>query len=223
MPPKIRRSIKKVQIICEECKLEVGTEDDDIQCDKCAKTFHAICTTLDKRQYMHLLKNENEEYVCHVCNENSGSLSKELKEIKSKQNEITTKLDKLDQLDLLQETMQIMSNQFESIVKTIADNKKKLEDLQNENKILKNEIIDLKSSVKFLNNERVRNDCVIHGIEAKNDLNAIESVVEIMKEIGVDLHPNEIDNAYFLKKKEESTKRSMVVKFTSNRSKQAVS
>lgn len=89
------------------------------------KTYHAICTTLDKRQYVHLLENKEKEYVCHVCNNSGGSLSNELGEIKAKQNDITIKLSKLDQLDELQETMQFMSNQFDDLIKTIADNKKK--------------------------------------------------------------------------------------------------
>lgn len=81
---------------------------------------------------------------------------------------------------------------------------------------MKNEISEHKSSVKLLNDNRVRNDCFIHGVISKDGSSAVETVVGMMKNVGVYLHPSEIDDAYFLKKKDkdENRKLSVVVKLT---------
>lgn len=81
---------------------------------------------------------------------------------------------------------------------------------------MKNEISELKSPVKLLNDNRVRNDCIIHGV-IKDGSSAVETVVGM-------IHPSEIDDAYFLKKKDkdENRKLSVVVKFTNKKSKQTV-
>lgn len=222
MPPTNRRSTKNIiTILCGQCKLQVEEEDDSIQCDKCSNIYHALCTELDKRQYDHLLKNDKEEYVCHLCNECGGNLKKELTIIK-------TQLKKLNQLDELQESMQFMSKQFDSILKGIADNKKKLEVVQKENKNLRNEIKELKSSVKFLNDSRVRNDCVINGLEVEEGVDAVETMMNLMKDVGVELQSTDINVAYFLKtrrnlnKKKIENKKTMIVKFNNNKAKQAV-
>lgn len=60
MPTTSRRSVKNKAILCGQCKMEVKEEEESIECDKCAKTYHVICTRLDKRQFAHLQKNESE-------------------------------------------------------------------------------------------------------------------------------------------------------------------
>lgn len=209
-----RRSIKNPKIFCGQCKAEVKEEEDAIQCDKCAKSFHSLCSMLDKRKYDSLMENENEEYICHICNEGGVNIKSELCLIK-------TKLNKLDQLDGLQDAMNFMSKQFDDIMKGIADNKKKLDVVQKENKLLKKEIVDLKKSVKLLNDNRVKNDCIVSGVQIVNDLSATETILSIMKNVDVELKTDEIDDAYFLNKK-ASTKQSLVVKFNSTKSKQKV-
>lgn len=138
-----RRSIKKPKILCGQCKLEVEEEEDsDIQCDKCAKTYHSLCTRLDKRQLQYLMENESEEFVCHLCDGSGENLTSELLLIK-------TKLNKLDQLDTLQQSMTFMSQQFDEILKGIGENNKKLLTVQKENKNLKAEIDELKKLLNF--------------------------------------------------------------------------
>lgn len=166
--------------------------------------------------FVQLLKHESEEFVCHLC-DSSGTLKSELNEIKEE-------LKKLDQLSVLNETITFMSKQFDDILKGVAENKKKLEVVQKENKLLKAEVENLKSSVKYLNNNRVKNDCLIRGIEATNELSAVETVLKISSEAGVEMQPESIDDAYFIKNKNKSIKNNakqmVVVKFNSKRSKE---
>lgn len=216
MASKNRRSIKTAKIICAQCRLEVVEEkEENIQCDKFSKTFHSLCTNLDKRQYEYLLENESEQYVCHLCeNKSGGSLKEELKEIK-------TKLNQLDQLRSITEAIDFMSKQYDALLKGIAENNKKMDLVQKENKVLKNEIATLKTSVKILNNQRVKNDCIIRGIETNNDLKAVETVLKITKQVGIDLKEESIEDAYFFKKKgdKNNNKQTMVVKFNNKRAK----
>lgn len=214
MPPSKRRSIKKTKILCGHCKLVVEEEEDDgIQCDKCAKTYHSLCTKLDKRQLQYLVENESEEFVCHLCNGSGDNLTNELLLIK-------TKLNKLDQLDTMQQSMAFMSQQFDEIVRGIAENNKKLLIVQKENKNLKAEINELKKTVKFLNDDRVRNDCLISGVDNAGDLNAVDALVSVMKNFGVEMKAEEINDAFFIKKKPNQKTQSMVVKLNSTKSKQ---
>lgn len=216
MPSTKRRSVKKPIIVCGQCKLEVREEEEsDIQCDKCAKTFHSLCTKLDKRQYERLIENESEEYVCHLCDESDGSLRKELTLIK-------TKLNKLDQLDTLQQSMTFMSQQFDDIMRGIAENNKKLLIVQKENQNLKAEINDLKKTVKLLNDDRVKNNCIVNGIDHFENMKAVDAIISVMNHVGVDLKADEVDDAFFIKRKPNQKKQSMVVKLNSTKSKQKI-
>lgn len=214
MASKGRRSVLIAKVICGQCKMEIKEEkEENIQCDKCAKLFHSLCTKLDKRQYEHLLDNESEEYVCHLCDESNGSVKEELKEIK-------TKLNKLDQLSAVTEAIEFMSKQYDEILKGVAENRKKVELVQKENRILKNEIAILKTSVKILNDQRVKNDCIVSGVEVKKDVTAIETVLELSGKIGIDIKEDNIEDAYFFKKRGgKNDTQTMVVKFSSRNAK----
>lgn len=216
-----RRSIQNNQILCGQCKLVVKeNEEDFIECDKCRNIYHVICTSLDKRRYEYLLKHDKEEFVCHLCDCSSGTLKTEL-------NEIKTELKKLDQLTVLQETMMFMSKQYDDILKGVADNKKKIEIIQKENKQLKTEVKTLKDSIKFLNDQRVKHDCLISGVVVPTGSTAVDAVLKLTKDAGVELNPESIDDAYIIKKKnkevnktqKQSDKQTVVVKFNSKKSK----
>lgn len=217
MAPAKRRSLKKPQISCGQCKRAMEEEDEDgFQCDKCAKTFHSLCTGLDKRQLQYLVENEREEYVCRLCDGSDGSANQLKKELSL----IKTKLNKLDQLDAVQQSVAFMAQQFDEVVKGIAENNKKLLILQKENKNLKAEVNELKKTVKFLNDDRVKNDCLVSGLEKIGDLNAVDVLVTVMKNVGVDFKADEVDDAYFTRKRPDQKKQSMVVKLNSHKSKQ---
>lgn len=215
-----RKSINtKSKIICEKCKMQIIEEEDDfIDCDKCAKKYHSQCTHLDKRQFEHLLNNESEMFICHMCKGGDEELKNELSAIK-------TKLNKLDQLTDIQEAIQFMSRQYDEILKGVAENKRKVHELEKENKTLKHEIANLKTSVKLLNNERVRNDCIVNGLIVEEGMTAVDSVIKLTKDVGVDINPSNIDDAFFIRNKTVSNqvgkgiKRSAIVKFSSKSAK----
>lgn len=216
MAPKSRRSIANAKTICGQCKLEIiENKEDNIECDKCSKKFHSLCTRLDKRQYQYFLDNESEEYVCHLCaGESDVSITAELREIK-------TNLKKLDQLSSITQAIEFMSSQYDELLKCVAENNKKLEITQKENRILKNEVNTLKESVKFLNGERVKNDCIVRGVVANNNETAVETIIELSKKAGVELKQENINEAYFFKNRGEkpNEKKTMVVKFSNKNSK----
>lgn len=171
-----------------------------------------VCTKLDKRQYEHLCENEEEEFVCHKCNSDDNTVRGELLEIKSK----LTKLNKLDQLTELQDSMNFMASKFDEILKGMLENKEKIKIIEKENRNLKSEITNLKESVKFLNDHRVKNDCIINGVKPINNLSAAETVIEISRKVGVSIQESNIEDAYFLKRKDlNKDNQSLIVKFNS--------
>lgn len=214
-----RKSLNnKNKIVCSQCKTEVLTNEDALQCDVCNKTLHSICTKKDKKQIEKLLNNASLEFTCHFCQPSeSANVVNELTEIKSK----------LNQLDDIRESIKFMSSQYDTILKGVANNNKKINNLQKENKSLRNEVKQLKSSVKFLNDVRVQNDCVINGVKVKDEkVKAIDIVLNIAQKTGADICENEIDDAYFLNTKEKSSNvsteprmKSIVVKFANKKCK----
>lgn len=212
--PTNRRSLKKQIIVCKECDLDVNEEEEDsIECDKCSGTYHTLCTTLNKRQYNHLMDNEGEEYVCHKCsNESGGNVKREL-------NAIKTQLKKLDDM---QESMTFMSKQFDELIRGLAENTKKVEAVQRENKILRSEVNELKKTVRFLNDNRVKNDCLISGVEVSGQANAMDTVINVMKMVDINLNTSEFEDAYFIGKNKEAKRKTIVVKFNTKASKQKI-
>lgn len=211
MPGQSRKSINKNKTICVQCKTPVLDNEDSMQCDMCEKTLHCLCTKLDKKQIEKLVNDHSLEYKCHFCApNNNNTVVSDLAEIKTK----------LNQLDDIKETMNFMSAQYDAILKGVAKNKKKIDALQKENNNLREEVKSLKSSVKFLNDARVKNDCVINGIKVDGDVNATGVVLEIAKKAGADICEDEVDDAYFLNKSKQPGTKSVVVKFSNNKAKQ---
>ena len=91
----------------------------------------------------------------------------------------------LDQLTALKDSIEFISQQYDELLKDIADNNKKVEQVQKENRALKGEIASLKTSVKILYDQRVKNGCIVRSVEVKNDTNAIETVLDISKNVGI--------------------------------------
>lgn len=215
MPKTSRRSVQvKNKIICIQCKLAIKEESEEsIECDKCSKTFHIQCTHLDKREYQYLLNNESELFTCHLCEGGDKELRNELRQIK-------TKLDKLDQLSELQTTMQFMSKQYDELLKGVVDNKKKLKEVEKENVILKREVKELKSAVKVLNDNRVKNDCIVSGLNVESGVPAADTIINLSKEMGVVLDKVNIEDAFYLRnKRSNNQKKTAIVKFTNKNSK----
>lgn len=89
MSGKARRSLETNKISCEQCRMDIKENEDSIECDKCGKSLHVLCTSLDKRQFTHLLNNESEDFFCNFCNESGEQreyMKKELTEIKQQLN-----------------------------------------------------------------------------------------------------------------------------------------
>lgn len=216
MPKKAaRRSIaNKIKITyCDKCENEIKEETDDyIQCDKCGKSFHSLCSNLSRREFERLLKNENEIFKCNFCKEEGGEIRNELNAIKTE----LKKLEKLEKLDQLTESIMFMSAKFDEMFKEVAENKKKLNEIERENKKLKSELKSLKSSIKTLNDYRIRNDCIISGLKVANNLSALDAVENLSKNAGVSFQKSAVEDAYFLKNKNQNNDRkTVVVKFSS--------
>lgn len=206
MAGKSRKSVNNKKIICAQCRMEVKEEtEDSIECDKCCKVFHVMCTKLDKRQYDQLLKNCNEEFVCHLCVGNDGgAYTVELQRIDAK----------LNKIDQLTEAMNFMSSKFDEMIKGVSENKKKINCIEKENQKLKNEVKTLKESVKFLSDQRVKNDCIVIGVDVKEGATAAETIIDVSKNIGIEIKKNCIEDAYFLKQRNQANaKQNLVVKF----------
>lgn len=207
-----RRSVAKKKTICDQCKYEIKEDlEDYIQCDKCGKSFHSQCTKLSRREFERLLKNESDLFTCHCCDE-GGDIRNELKTIKTE----LKKLEKLEKLDQLTESITYMSAKFDEVFEVVQENKKKIKEIEKENKKLKTELCTLKDSVKYLNNERVKNNCVISGLQVGDNVKPVDVIVELSKKVGVEMEVNAIEDAYIVgKKKHPSEKKTVVVKFSS--------
>lgn len=143
-----RRSLRSKKIVCAHCKLDINEDKDDyIECDKCSKLYHIICTKLDKKQYEHLLKHEEDEYICQVCDDKPDAMIT---------NQLKRMEEKLDKIDRLTESVEFMSSKFDELMKSIHVNTKRIDNVEKENTILKSEIKTLKESVKMLNDQRVK-------------------------------------------------------------------
>ncbi|XP_075157519.1 uncharacterized protein LOC142230776 [Haematobia irritans] len=206
MAGKKRRSLIINKIFCGQCKMEVMESDSSIQCDSCERTYHAQCTQKDKREFEELIKDNSIDYVCHMCNKTK--YENDLSEIKRKVN----------QLDDIMVSLKHMSSQYDEILKGIKTNTKKIEKLEKENKLLKEELAETKSSVKYLNDVRVQNNCIIRGIMSKET--AVNTVLNIAEKIGSSTTEKEIEDAYFIGKGNEVQQRkTIVVKFSNQKNK----
>lgn len=202
-----RRSvnIKKKKIICLQCKTQVLESDGSFECDSCNKTLHSQCTQLNKVEIEKLLSDDSLEYKCHFCepvNDNKSELNVILREMRE-----------------MKETMNFMSTQYDAILNGVKKNTTTIKQLQNENKVLREDVKQLKSTVSFLNNIRVQNDCIINGIQTDATAKAVDVVLGIAKTTGANICEGEIEDAYFVNRRKQSTNSSVIVKFNNKKSK----
>lgn len=221
MPATSRRSVNNKKIICGQCELTVQENEGSIDCDKCNKSFHVVCTRLNKRQFNHLLAHEDEDFFCDFCvpnvsnnnnNANDSGSSLVTAELSAMRMELKT------QLGEMREAMNFMSKQYDDILRGVADNKKKIEAVQKENKMLKAEINTMKESMKYINDQRVLNDCLVTGMKVSENESAVEAVMKLSSDAGVTLQPQAIADAYFLRRNNGNSQ-SVVIKFNSRKAK----
>lgn len=215
-----RRSVaNKKKRLCDHCKKEIKEESDDyIQCDKCGNSYHSQCSGLSRREFDRLYEHDDELFSCQLCESGNGNgeIKKELITIKTE----LKKLEKLEKLDQLTESIQFMSEKFDVMIKDVAENKKKITEIQKENKKLKTEVETLKSSVKLLNDHKVKNDCIISGLKVKSDVKAIDAVMQLSEEVGVKFELDAVDDAFYLGNRNTTREeKSIVVKFASKKQK----
>lgn len=84
---------------------------------------------------------------------------------------------------------------------------------------MREDVKKLKSTVDFLNGVRVQNDCIINGVKTDINSKPVDVVLEVAKNSGANICEDEIEDAYFLNRNKQTNKASVVVKFTSKRSK----
>lgn len=207
MPASKRRSvnIKAKKIICLQCRTQVLESDGAFECDACNKTLHSQCTQLDKVEIEKLLSDDSLEYKCHFCvpaNDNKSELNVIIKEMRE-----------------MKETMNFMSTQYDAILNGVKKNTTTIKQLQKENKVLREDVKQLKSTVLFLNNIRVQNDCIINGVKADVTAKAVDVVLGIAKTTGADICEDEIADAYFVNRRKQTTNSSVIVKFNNKKSK----
>lgn len=88
--------------------------------------------------------------------------------------------------------------------------------------MLRDEIKCLKSSVKYLNDVRVQNDCIVNGIILEDEnVKPTDIVLNIAKKTGASISEADINETYFLGRGKTSTqKKSVVVKFNNRKTKE---
>lgn len=186
--------------------MQVLDSDGSIQCDSCERTYHPQCTKMDKREFEKLVDDDSQEFNCHLCNK--STFESDLSAIK----------EKVNQLDDINKAIQYMSSQYDEILRGVKVNKKKIDKLEKENKNMKEEITKLKSSVKFLNDARVQNDCIINGITSTEP--AVNVVLNIATQMKCSLSEEKIEDAYFVGvNKGANQNKSIVVKFRDQKNK----
>lgn len=87
--------------------------------------------------------------------------------------------------------------------------------------MLREDVKELKSTVAFLNNIRVQNDCIINGLNIEPEKKPVEVVMNIAQKVGAKISECEIDDAYFIRRK-NNTNSSVVVKFKNKSSKMSL-
>ncbi|XP_075162787.1 uncharacterized protein LOC142235420 [Haematobia irritans] len=214
------KSQTKKKILCKRCEEEIKEESEDfIQCDKCSNSYHSQCSGLSKREFNRLCENDKEAFICQACEPlggEDGEIKRELKTIKTE----LKKLEKLEKLDQLTDSIKFMSEKFDELIKDVKDNKKQIVEIKRENAKLRNEVVNLQSSVKYLNDRIVKNDCIISGLKVNNDVNAKDVVVKLSKDVGVEMTESEVEDAYFLPNRNKTQeKKAVVVKFASKKNK----
>ncbi|XP_075158076.1 uncharacterized protein LOC142231348 [Haematobia irritans] len=205
MPYNVRKSIntQKNIIVCLQCQTTVLDSDGAIECDYCKKTLHLQCTKLNKVEVEKFLDDESLGFKCHVCEPTTDNkhefkmMFKEMRELK--------------------ETMKFMSSQYDDILNGVRKNTQDIKNLQRENRNLRESNKQLTSTVAFLSEARVENNCIINGIQTDNNAKPIDVVMDIIKKSGAEISEDKIDKAYFLKQRNNQS--SVVVKFVNNRSK----
>lgn len=86
---------------------------------------------------------------------------------------------------------------------------------------MREDVKELKSTVAFLNNIRVQNDCIINGLNIEPEKKPVEVVMNIAQKVGAKISECEIDDAYFIRRK-NNTNSSVVVKFKNKSSKMSL-
>lgn len=182
-----RASLTK-QKSCPACKHSLENGDDIIQCDACTKWFHLKCAKVTKNQ-AEVLRNKGEiQWKCVTCTKSVTPVSTDLAEIAKQIAYIASKMPQLDDLnekidamqttvETLEESTQHLSDQVDGHEVRVTDTEKQVTILQNSSTTTSTELARLKSAVKKLNDDKVKNEAIILNVKV-NNVEAAETFME---------------------------------------------
>lgn len=128
------------------------------------------------------------------------------------ENQLELLFDKITEKMAIQ-TKEITESVTKSIMKTLEE---KMAVVLDENKELKNKVNTLENKIKYLEEEKRRNNLILFGVKESEQtgslIDYIRTVIE--RETNITIHPHEINNAYRLGAKEKPV-RPLLVSFTS--------
>lgn len=152
--------------ICNK-KLQDGMKI--IQCDTCMQWIHLKCAKLSKALSNILQTTGEVEWDCTVCvtkkkaetimlNTQTESVDIEHLSMEEQIKYIATKVSKIDSIEA---SVQFYSDQYVKLDESVTAVKKDIKDLKSGADMMTGDIKSLKSAMKTLNDERVKNEIVI--------------------------------------------------------------
>ncbi|KAL5282825.1 TMF1.2 family protein [Megaselia abdita] len=102
-------------------------------------------------------------------------------------------------LDQIKKAMDFLSSKYDDVVIKTQSNEKEINSLREENNLMKGELLSLKSTVRILETERVKNKVVIKGCKEQILPNTLQSVIEIGQKIKVPLSIQNVINTNVIK------------------------
>lgn len=178
-----------VQKNCGKCNKCLKNGDMNVDCDNCGLWFHMKCCKLNKSQLEAIRTKKSFQWSCEKCEvlTRSHELTSE-----DKINIIFDKMSKLDiieekvsKIDDMEKTLDFLSKRYDDFEEKLQDASKEAKQVKGDVSSVKNEMNKLKTSVKILNDERIRNELVIRRVQLESDEQ--QSIVDFVESIMVTL------------------------------------
>lgn len=151
---------------CKSCKKQVLDDDEAISCDFCDKWWHYQCLVSVKQQQPFAKLSKKPFWYCPPCKDSQRNLNVYMK----KHNELLN--DVKSQLTDLSNNVDFHNKQFDDLrndVKAISINvenikKEDIAELRAANMKLNNEVLEIKSELNIIRQERLTCDAICFGI-----------------------------------------------------------
>lgn len=201
---------------CADCFKKLTRYDDTIDCvvEECKKLYHIDCCGISMDKFTQMKQSgEVKNWKCNLCRKvTMEDLYKLMNNMRKEMFEYRKSVDFCN--DKMDDAMEMMKKMTQEAV----TQKKEVEELKAENKVLKNQIVEIQLKTEEMHQHDLNRNLIFDGLPMMKDENLMEDFIpRISKAVNIAINKSDVQAVHRLPSAGKGRENPIIVEFTNRR------